>query len=99
MYKRIITAALLFGMAAQAPPAHAQTCAPRASVVERLNIQFKETLTAQGLQNGNALIEIFASKDTGSFTVLMTNPNGVSCVVSTGSHWLPIKPELPGVSG
>lgn len=99
MYKRLFAIALTFGMSALAPPAHAMNCAPRDSVVERLQKQFKETLTARGLQNQNALIEIFTSTESGSYTVLMSRPDGVSCVISSGTHWLPAEPIPAGVAG
>lgn len=99
MYKRIISAALLFGMAALAPPAVAATCAPRDAVVERLSTRYSETVTARGLQNAEALIEIFTSPETGSFTILLSRPDGISCIVSAGSHWLATKPGPAGVAG
>ena len=99
MYKRLISAALAFGVAALAPPAYAMSCAPRDDMVERLETQFKETLTARGLQNANALIEIFASPETGSYTVLLSRADGISCIVSSGTHWLTTKPVPAGVTG
>ena len=90
MYKRIITAALLFGMACTGPPAWASTaCAPREALVAQLEKSYGEILSARGLQGPNALIEVFASSESGSFTVLMSRPDGISCIVSTGTHWLP----------
>ena len=97
MYKRLISTALAFGVAALAPPAYAMTCAPRDGVVERLETQYKETLTARGLQNAEALIEVFSSAETGSYTVLISRADGISCIVSTGTHWLATKPVPAGV--
>eukprot|EP00903_Cladosiphon_okamuranus_P020197 g18537.t1 len=54
MFKRLISSALVFGMAAIAPPARAQNCAPREIVVERLERQFNETLSSAGLQSGRS---------------------------------------------
>lgn len=88
MYKRILTSALLFGMACTGPPAWALSCAPREALVARLTSDYAETLTARGLQNGAALIEVWTSADRGSFTILLTRPDGISCVMSTGTHWM-----------
>ena len=101
MYKRILTSALLFGMACTGPPAWAQSCAPRAAVVTLLKESYGEVLAARGLQDTKALIEIFASVESGSFTVLRSRPDGISCILSTGTHWLvePILPKKEGVAG
>lgn len=101
MYKRILTSALLFGMVATGPPAAAMTCAPRVDLVDRLSTEFDETLTATGLQNARSLVEVWSSPDRGSFTILVSHPNGISCVVSTGKNWTSIAapPDKKGVAG
>ena len=98
MYKRILTAALLFGMACTGPPAWAQACAPRAALTAKLEAAYGETLSARGLQNPTALIEVFASAENGSFTVLMSRPDGISCILSTGTHWM-VEPAPPPKKG
>ena len=100
MYKRILTAALLFGMACTGPPAWAQAlaCAPRAALATKLEADYGESLSARGLQNPNALLEVFASQETGSFTVLISRPDGISCILSTGTHWM-VEPVVPPKKG
>lgn len=100
MFKRLMTAGLLFGMLAAAPPAHASNCAKRADVVERLENKYSEALTAGGLQgnkNIQTMVEVWASEKTGTFTVILTNAQGVSCIVATGTDFFkreaPITPE------
>lgn len=89
MFKRLISTALVFGAAAMAPPAHAQTtqCLQRDALVETLQGKYGESLTGGGLQSAERLIEVWSSDDTGSFTVFVTHPNGVSCIVATGQNW------------
>lgn len=89
MYKRLISTALVFGAAAMAPPAHAQTmqCLQRDALVETLQSKYGERLTGGGLQSAERLIEVWSSGTTGSFTVFVTQPNGVSCIVATGQSW------------
>lgn len=89
MFKRTVSAALVFGAAAIAPPAvSAQTnCAPRDTIVERLQGKYSERLTGGGLQNDQQLLEIWSSEQTGSFTVLMSRANGISCIVASGQNW------------
>ncbi len=101
MFKRLLTTALVFGMASLAPPAWAMTCAPRDGIVERLSDTHSETLTSRGLQNESTLIEIFTSPKTGSYTILMSRADGISCIVSSGTHWLNQTPVAApeGVTG
>ncbi len=89
MFKRLISTALIFGAAALAPPAFAQSmqCLPRAALVEKLTTTYHEEMTGGGLQNPQQLLEIWSSDRTGSFTVFITRPNGVSCIMATGLHW------------
>lgn len=101
MYKRILTAGLVFGMIATGPPAHAASCAMRDQIVEKLTRTYDETLTATGLQNAESLVEIWSSPRSGTFTILVTRPNGISCVVSSGEHWTPVErtPAPEGFAG
>lgn len=90
MFKRLMTTALLFGMAALGPPALAAGCAQRDVVVKRLADLYAERLTAGGLQHSQStrsVMEIWTSTETGSFTVLVTSPQGISCVVATGTDY------------
>ncbi|MFU8776107.1 MAG: hypothetical protein ACNA7M_00360 [Roseovarius sp.] len=103
MFKRLCSTALIFGAAALAPPpAHAQamTCLPRADLVAALEERYNEHLAGGGMQSPQQLLEIWSSDQTGSFTVFVTRPDGVSCVVATGQHWNDAPPRLSeGVAG
>ena len=102
MYKRLFSAALVFGAAALAPPvlAQGQNCMARDALVQKLTETYKEQLVGGGLQNARQLLEIWTSGTTGSFTVLITRPDGQSCVVATGNHWMGITLPAPeGVTG
>lgn len=104
MFKRLFSVALVFGMAAIAPPAFANACAPREVITDRLSEKYKETLSSGGLQTGQqtgTMLEIWTSNETGTFTVLITHPTGVSCVVATGEEYFNAIPAVvpPGVPG
>ncbi len=80
--------------------AHAQqaNCAERAVVVERLQDRYGETRQSIGLGRNNAVVEVFASDSTGTWTILVTLPNGVSCLVASGESWEEVAEQtvLPG---
>ncbi len=90
MYKRILTiSALVLGMAAAAPPvAQAQmACGTRDSVVAKLGDKYGEVRRGGGLAGPTAIFEIWASEATGSWTILKTTPNGLTCIVAVGDAW------------
>ncbi|WP_323763873.1 hypothetical protein [Marinovum sp.] len=100
MFKRLFTASLVFGTVALGPPALAQTtCMPRDHMVDSLSSKFSESLAGGGLQTEQRLIEIWRSSDSGSFTIIMTRPDGISCVVAAGEYWHDVAAAPAGVSG
>lgn len=99
MFKRVIGAAVLFGMAVAAPPAIAAGCADRDLVVERLQSKYSEAMVAGGLQgvqdNKMTMLEVWSSEKTGTFTVIMTNAQGVSCILAAGTDWFQQEALMP----
>lgn len=103
MFKRIVTSALIFGAAALAPPVAAQElarCLPRASMTEALKTRFGESLIGAGLQSATQMLEVWASDESGSFTVLISFADGTSCVMTYGRYWFTKPaPDPTGKSG
>jgi hypothetical protein len=58
-------------------------CGDREQVVGELQQTFSEAPMAVGQVDGNAVVEIFASSE-GSWTILATGTDGVSCIISAG---------------
>jgi len=101
MFKPLLTAGLLFGITGVATPAFAASCAQRDIVVQRLKAMYSEELTAGGIQSTTTTqnyVEVWSSRDTGTFTVILTTPYGLSCVVASGTDWqnVDLKPDLEG---
>jgi hypothetical protein len=61
-------------------------CAPRTEIVNRLTKKYEEKQIAMGLDSEARLIEIFIS-NSGSFTILISYVNGLSCVAMAGENW------------
>ncbi len=69
-------------------PADAQSlCGAREAVVEMLGARYGETVRSIGLAGGDRIVEVFASDETGSWTILVTNVAGVACLVASGQHY------------
>lgn len=80
-----IVTGLLASANAQAPAQ--QNCAMRLDVVSQLAERYSEAPVAIGLTDSGQLLEIFASKTGETFTVVLTMPNGVTCLVTSGQEW------------
>ncbi len=80
-------------LAAPAPPQ--TSCAQRTALVSGLIEGYGERQVARGLTLGGALFEVHAG-DAGSFTVLLSDPSGVSCLIAVGEAWQLVLPPLPG---
>ncbi len=79
-------------------PAHAQpaqNCAPRDKVVERLATKYGESRQSMGLGNNNSMMEVFASLESGSWTITVTMANGVTCLVASGQSFEALAEALP----
>ena len=96
MYRRILAAGVITGAILLALPSYASNCASRTTVVERLESKYEETFSAGGLQSmrsGQTLVEVFASEEKGTFTILLTMPTGMTCIVAAGTDWHQVEPE------
>jgi hypothetical protein len=65
----------------------AGTCPQRANVTEYLAKNYHEAPVAMGLANNGGVIEIFSSGDGTTWTILLTMPNGQTCMVAAGTGW------------
>lgn len=83
---------------AHAPPADAQQvnrCANHDKLAKQLGDGYKEKLKAIGVVGKKAIVEVFVA-DSGSFTILVTRPNGLSCVLAAGHSWDNVPAMLAG---
>lgn len=96
MFKRLILGIFVFGMLALAPPAEAMAiCDDRQAIVDHLATEFSESLKAIGLQSGEKLFEIWSSDAKGSWTIVMTNAEGRSCIMASGWSFETNFPDKP----
>ena len=62
-------------------------CSPRQEVLSQLASKFKETPVAVGLANNGGLLEVLTAGDGETWTIIITMPNGMSCLVAAGEAW------------
>jgi hypothetical protein len=65
-------------------------CGERVNIIDTLKERYHEVPVSMGLAGNGGVIEIFAS-NRGSWTIIVTRPTGVACVVSAGEAWESLK--------
>jgi hypothetical protein len=83
-----LVAALGISTTAVAAPAN---CAARADLLNELAKRFSEAPIAAGLANNGALVEVLTSDSGATWTILISQPDGKSCLVAAGEEWQPLK--------
>src|SRR5215510_10745421 len=78
------TAVLLFPVLASAAPL---LCGERSDVLTKLAVDFRERPASVALTNDGQLLEVMKSDSKLTWTILITNPNGVTCLVAAGESW------------
>jgi len=70
-------------------PAHAAAaqCASRAKMVQQLNDRYGESAQSIGLTPSGQTLELFAHPETGTWTILLSFPNGTSCMMAAGTDY------------
>ncbi len=63
-----------------------RVCAERGVVTGHLRDRYGETRTGAGVAASGALIELFVAP-TGTWTLIVSRPDGQSCIVSHGDGW------------
>lgn len=77
--------ALTFGIA---PFAHAQSqCDKRDKILELLATKYTEAPVALGVTNNGGLVEVTSAPDGTTWSIIVTGPNGKTCLVVAGEGW------------
>lgn len=82
-------------LAAKGANAQAGTCAAHDTVVERLAEGWGESRQSIGIAADNTVIEVFASLDTGTWTITVTRPGGPTCMVASGEAFQHLAEAVP----
>jgi hypothetical protein len=82
----VLTLASSFAMA------QPSTCSKREDVLKLLDKKYSESATGMGLIGDTNMIEVYVS-EKGTFTILATNKQGVSCILAAGQNWEGQEPQ------
>jgi hypothetical protein len=98
MFKAILSGLIITIGASGGAMANTLACGDRGDIVGHLTNKYQESHQASGLQSESKMIELWTSSATGSWTILVTEPTGKTCIAAAGQSWLDMKSEAP-VSG
>ncbi len=93
----VIAVSFLLGVILDSRTAFAQqVCGLHTDIVKKLAQIHSETPQAIGISSEGALLEVLVSS-TGTWTILVTEPGRMTCLVATGQDWesLPVIPKGP----
>ena len=94
----IIVGALMILVGALVKPAESQSnCGLRQDIASKLERTYQETPTGIGLSKNGGVFEVFTSPN-GTWTILFTKPDGLSCMMAVGDNWESKAPELAGLA-
>ncbi len=84
-WKRMILGAALALLATEA--AAQSACNQRDDVIGHLAKKFGEAPVALGVTNKGNLVEVLTTGDGNTWTIIVSQPNGTSCMVAAGEGW------------
>ncbi len=89
---------LAVSAAGQEPQSRGRVCALHDIITDALKDRWGEAQVGLGINNEGALVEVFVNPKSGSFTILLTRPDGWSCVATAGKDWRSAQPKPQGTA-
>jgi hypothetical protein len=82
----------LLALAFSSPTQANGMCGKRVDFIKALTDKYQESGKALGIAGQVNLVEVFASK-AGTWTILVTTPEGKSCIIAAGNSWEDLPPS------
>lgn len=85
----IAAAAAAFCLAGVSDAKAGAPCQARSKVLAKLAKNFSEAPVAIGMASNGGVLEVLAGRPdaNASFTIILTMPNGLSCLLASGKHF------------
>ena len=71
-------------------------CDDHAKAQALLEEKYREAPVARGLDARGNMVEVYATKDGATWSILMTAPHGLACMIAAGQNWRSAKQKEPG---
>ena len=96
--RAVIAAGLILAGILMAENAFAQTqCGERTRITAALAEDYREAQRAVGVTPAGTVIELWTTDNGSTFTLFVTVPTGVACVIASGERWQRIRPMPRGI--
>ena len=81
----IFASALLCAAQAQAADL---PCGNTLAILKEMAEKYHEAPILMALANKGSLLQVYGNKDTDTWTAIKSMPNGMSCIVGAGNHFM-----------
>ena len=98
MMKKLFAATFLAVMLASSPASAEPQCNTRDKVLSQLKEKYNEIPVAIGVTHNGGLIEVLAIPGGRTWSIIITSPQGMSCLVAAGNGWRMINSEVDPVN-
>ena len=71
-------------------------CGEYETIIKNLAAKYDEAPVSMGVTANGTLLQVLASPDGETWTVLLIHPTGISCITATGEHWEAVPLANPG---
>ena len=75
--------------------AQSPQCGRRDQVIDLLATKYGETRQGMGIADNSAVMEVYASDATGTWTITVSSADGMMCLVASGQGYEARADELP----
>jgi hypothetical protein len=62
-------------------------CDQRASIIGHMAEKYREAPVAIGVTSTGGMVEVLTTGDGTTWTIIVSNPNGTSCLIAAGEGW------------
>lgn len=80
-------AAFLVALFVAGPALAQMACDKRTEVTGHLKRKYEEAPVALGVANNGGLVELLTTKSGTTWTLIITLPNGMTCLLAAGEDW------------
>jgi hypothetical protein len=84
------------GNAALAQQNTQKSCTDRTTALSHLSKNYQEEPVAIGLATSGGIVEVLTNDKGSSWSIILTMPTGVTCLVASGEGWQALQPIVSG---
>jgi hypothetical protein len=92
---RILPIVALLAAAPAVASASEPVCEPHGALVASLGQEWDERPVARGIDARGAVVELVATADGATWTILVVGPHGIACIAAHGRAWRGVPPGAP----